>query len=238
LATLMTQSFTINSVYPWGRNRDEYLRMFELDESYRDKAILDCAGGPSSFNAESTAKGWNVISVDPLYQFSAEEIRRRIDETNESLGKEVLKKSDRYSWNRIGTPEELIRTRMDAMTNFLADYDLGLAEKRHINAALPTLPFAEKQFDLALVSHFLFLYEGLGLDFHMASLNELLRVAKEVRIFPLVNLPGATSQHLLPVWKHLKAKQVPIELVPMDYEVQIGGSIMLRLAEHVPDAVR
>jgi len=226
----MTQSFTINSVYPWGRNRNEYLRMFNLDETYRDKTILDCAGGPSSFNAESIAKGWNVISVDPLYQFTAEEIRRRIDETNESLGKEVLKKSDRYSWHRIGTPEELIKTRMDAMSSFLEDYDRGLTEKRYLNAALPTLPFADKQFDVALVSHFLFLYESLGLDFHLASIKELMRVSKEVRIFPLVNLPGATSEHLLLVWKYLKEKQFDVELLPMDYEVQIGGSIMLRVA--------
>lgn len=227
----MTQSFTINNVYPWGRNREEYLRMFDLDDSLASHPVLDCAGGPSSFNAESTRAGWNVVSADPLYQFSASEIRRRIDETHENLAKEVLKKNERYSWRAIGTPEELIKVRMDAMENFLQDYETGLREQRYLNHALPDLPFEDNQFHTALMSHFLFLYEAHDKDFHIASLEELLRVAHEVRVFPLVNLPGDTCMHLLPVWNHFRAKGVTTELLPVNYEVQRGASIMLRLAK-------
>lgn len=227
----MTLTFAINNVYPWGRNREEYLRMFDLtNDEFASQPILDCAGGPSSFNAESTRAGWNVISADPLYQFSAAEIRRRIDDTHENLACEVLKKNERYSWRSIGTPEDLIRVRMDAMNNFLEDYEAGLAEQRYRNLSLPELPFADGEFRLALMSHFLFLYEAHDLDFHIASLTELLRVAREVRAFPLVNLPGDTCQHLLPVWNHFRQRGVTTELIPVNYEVQRGASIMLRLA--------
>ena len=40
---------------------------------------LDGAAGPSSFNAELTAEGHDVTSCDPLYRFTAEGIRARID---------------------------------------------------------------------------------------------------------------------------------------------------------------
>jgi hypothetical protein len=43
--------------------------------------ILECAAGPSSFNAELTAEGHKVTSCDPLYSFTAEAIRARMDAT-------------------------------------------------------------------------------------------------------------------------------------------------------------
>ena len=48
--------------------------------------------------------------------------------------------------------------RMSAMKGFLDDYDLGRYEQRYIAAELPSLPFADGTFALALVSHLLFLY--------------------------------------------------------------------------------
>ena len=54
---------------------------------------------------------------------------------------------------------------------------------------LPTLPFADRSFDLALSSHFLFLYtEQFDESFHRSSIVEMCRVADEVRVFPLLAL--------------------------------------------------
>ena len=46
-------------------------RLFDLNDIDTDTRILDCAGGPASFNAEMTAAGYAVTSTDPLYRFSA-----------------------------------------------------------------------------------------------------------------------------------------------------------------------
>ena len=52
-------------------------------------------------------------------------------------------------------------------------------------------------FDLALSSHFLFLYsEHLDYEFHLESILEMLRVAREVRIFPLLTLKNERSPHV------------------------------------------
>ena len=57
------------------------------------------------------------------------------------------------------------------METFLGDYVAGAAEGRYIDAELPTLPFPDASFDLALSSHFLFLYSAqLGEEFHVMSL--------------------------------------------------------------------
>ncbi len=67
----------LDEVVPWGRSFEEYALMFSLDERHREKRILGVGDGPASFNAEATATGWRVVSVDPIYRFSAAEIQSR-----------------------------------------------------------------------------------------------------------------------------------------------------------------
>lgn len=67
-------------------------------------------------------------------------------------------------------------------------------------ARLPRLPFRTGAFELALVSHLLFLYaEALDAAFHADALREALRVAREVRVLPLLDLDGGPSRHVEPV---------------------------------------
>ena len=119
---------------------------------------------------------------------------------------------------------------MAALRGFLADYDAGRLAGRYVDAALPVLPFADDAFDLALSSHFLFLYSGqFDLDFHVAALREMLRVAAEVRVFPLLQLGGAPSPHVTGVQVTLAATGVRVTVEPVPYEFQRGGNRMLRV---------
>ena len=60
-------SLKLDRVIPWGRCLDEYIGMFSLTSSDLKLAILDCAGGPASFNAEMNRQGQKVISCDRDY---------------------------------------------------------------------------------------------------------------------------------------------------------------------------
>ncbi len=93
---------------------------------------------------------------------------------------------------------------------------------------LPDLPFEKKEFKLALCSHFLFLYsEQYSLVFHIQSITELSRVAKEVRIFPLLELGGIQSRHLDQVIENLNHSGFKADIKKVDYEFQKGGNEML-----------
>jgi ubiquinone/menaquinone biosynthesis C-methylase UbiE len=121
------------------------------------------------------------------------------------------------------------------MRRFLADFDQGKAEGRYVTAPLPSLPFEDGQFDLALVSHLLFLYsEQLDLDFHLAAIEELRRVAKKVRIFPLLTLARKLSPHVDSVCTHLAKMGFRAEICPVSYEFQCGGNKMLRIERNPP----
>jgi len=225
-------AFTLEQVVPWGRSFDEYRRLFALADDDLKLNILGCGDGPASFNAEATRQGFSVVSCDPLYRFSAAQIRRRVEATYDEVMNQTRRNQYEFVWHTIGSIEELGRMRRQAMNEFLADYDEGRRQGRYVDAELPSLPFADRTFELALCSHFLFLYtEQLTADFHEAAVLEMCRVASEVRIFPLLALGAVPSRHVEPVSETLRQRgfQVSIETVP--YEFQRGGHQMMRIRQ-------
>lgn len=220
--------FTLETVVPWGRSYDEYVSMFALFDADLGRSILGCGDGPASFNAVLTRRGGHVISVDPIYRFSGDEIRQRIDETYEIVLNQTRQNRSEFVWERIRDVDELGRIRMDAMNRFLADYTNG--EGRYVAGELPDVCFEDKAFDLALCSHLLFLYsDHLSVDFHMRSIGELSRVAHEVRVFPLLELGAKRSRHLAEVIDRLCHQGYTCHVERVPYEFQKGGNEMLRV---------
>ena len=223
-------SFTLENVVPWGRSYEEYVSMFKLTSLDLQKKILGCGDGPASFNSKMNKNGKPITSIDPVYQFSMNEIKGRVSETYKEILEQLEKNQNDYIWNTIKSPAELGQIRMAAMQEFLADFTLGKAEGRYLEGELPILPFGKNHFDLALCSHLLFLYsEQLSLEFHKQAISEICRVAKEVRIFPLLTLAGNKSMYLNDIENHLKSQghEISIETVP--YEFQRGGNEMMRI---------
>ncbi len=221
-------TFSLEKVVPWGRSFEEYIAMFSLSEDDLDKQILGCGDGPAGFNADLSRRGGTVTSVDPIYRFSVDEIQNRIEETYAVILEQTRKNPDEFIWESIKNVDELGRIRMDAMNRFLADYPQGQKQGRYIAEALPDLGFPDKRFDLALCSHFLFLYSrNLTAGFHIESLVELCRLAHEVRIFPLLEFGAKQSRHLVPVIEYLENNGARCYIEKVDYEFQKGGNEML-----------
>lgn len=119
------------------------------------------------------------------------------------------------------------------MEKFLLDYEAGTIAGRYLPQSLPNLEFADNQFELCLCSHLLFLYsDKLSLDFHIASINELLRISQEVRIFPLLKLDSELSPYLEPVIQDLSSKGFNVQVQPVAYEFQKGGNQMLKISQY------
>jgi len=226
----MNINYKLNSIVPWGRNLEEYKTMFSLSNKDLQKKILGCGDGPSSFNAELTARGGEVTSIDPIYEFTKEQLSKRIDEVAVEVMGMVRQYSSNFIWKNIKNPDELERVRMSAMRAFLADYQQGLEQKRYLFEMLPNLSSKDRSFDLALSSHFLFLYsEHLDFEFHLNAILEMLRVADEVRIFPLMTLNNVYSSHLDKVREALNERGYKSEIIQTEYEFQQGGDEMIKV---------
>jgi hypothetical protein len=230
--------FIRGQVVPWGRSFEEYRRMFALSAADLKLRILGCADGPASFNAEATRRGTAVISIDPLYRLDAKTIRGWIAATYDQMLEQARRNSQRFVWDAIQSVEELGRIRMQAMQAFLDDYDLGKRQGRYVDAELPSIAFPDKSFQLALCSHFLFLYtEHLSKAFHRSAILELCRVACEARIFPLLALDSCASPYVASVVDDLgDSWEVSLETVP--YEFQRGGNQMMRVRPRQTGGVR
>jgi hypothetical protein len=222
--------FTLDQVVPWGRSFDEYRRMFALAPDDLARRILGCGDGPASFNAEAARQGRRVTSCDPAYQFSVGQLQQRIDDTAANVLEQTRKNAGEFVWTSIRSIDELRDVRMAAMRLFIDDFESGKRSGRYIAAALPNLPFDDDTFDLALSSHFLFLYTAqLGEAFHLQAVREMCRVAPEVRIFPLLALGGVLSPLVDVVSHALIADGFSVATEPVPYEFQRGGNHMLRI---------
>lgn len=212
------------NVVPWGRSYTEYVSMFHLSPGFLSKKVLGCGDGPAAFNSVANAFGGNVISIDPIFRYSKKEIEDRIKTTFSEVIDQTKANMDKFNWEQFGSVEGLGKIRMKSMKQFLNDYELGKEEGRYIDAKLPELPFEDQSFDLILNSHFLLLYSHLfDFDFHIKSIEEMLRVGKEVRIFPTVDLNSNESPHLKPIMEKFKHST----LVKVNYEFQKNGNQML-----------
>ena len=221
----------LENVVPWGRNLGEYQKMFLLSAHDLKSKILGCGDGPSSFNQELNLVGIKHISVDPIYQFTKDEIQERIQNTSEIVSEQLRLNHKDFIWNDIKDVDELVDIRLSAMNSFLDDFDGGKKEGRYVYEVLPNLTFEENSFDLVLSSHFLFLYsDNFDLKFHIDSILQMCKISKkEVRIFPLVDLNNKRSKHLEPLIKILNEKAYKTEIVKTNYEFQKGASEMLRI---------
>lgn len=220
-------AFQLNNVVPWGRNMEEYKTMFLLNEEDMKKKIAGFGDGPASFNFEAHCLGCDITSYDPIYQFNKEELEKRIEDVRGIVMQQMSENKDNYIWTKIRDLQQLEQIRMDAMKLFLNDFEVGLSEGRYRYHELPNcLPVEENYYDIGLSSHFLLLYTQLGFDFHIKSIGEMIRVCKEVRIFPVVDLDANQADMISDVIDKFR-KKYDVELKETNYQFQKNANKML-----------
>lgn len=218
----------LQQVVPFGRSLDEYTKLFNLSETDLKKRILSVADGPASFNAEATRQGASVLSIDPIYQFSAAEIQQRFDAVVDDIIEQVRNTPNDWVWSYHASPDALKASRVQSIQTFLADFEQGKAEGRYRVGELPNIDVAPGQFDLVLCSHFLFLYsDHVDYDLHRDAVFALLKVSPEVRIFPLLTLMLERSPYLDPLMQELMEAGYDVSIQQTAYEFQKGGNEML-----------
>jgi hypothetical protein len=225
-----TTRYELSRVLPWGRSFDEYVRMFNLNDDDLNGTILGCADGPAGFNAEMHLRGRRVISCDPIYRFTRQQLKAQIKHASAVISEQTRKNTGNFIWSSIGSIKELREIRLSAMRKFLDDFEEGKEQRRYIVAELPILPFDNGAFDIALCSHLLFLYsDRLSLEFHRKSIMQLCRVAEDVRIFPLIDLDLKPSPYIQPIASGLEKDGFAVSIERVNYEFQRGGNEMLRI---------
>lgn len=225
-----TERFEVEGFALIGRTFEEYVRMFDLDPSdLVGRSVLDCPSGVGSFVRTANERGIDTTGVDVVYGQSAVELTQQASADYERVVAQLPEKRSLFEWGFYGDIDGRARCLKRAYEGFLEDFETN--RNRYVHAALPSLPFDSDAFSVILSAHFLFLYgDRLDLDFHLASLRELSRVAnEEVRVFPLAELDTQQYQELDTVVRTLTREGYTVERVGVPFEFQRGATEMLRI---------
>lgn len=233
--------FKLASVAFFGRSFAEYEEMFEFTpEQWRGKKVLDVASGPASFAAEAKRHGISVTACDPRYgsdsgalqslaSFDIDTCMAKTKETPQHFLRTCDEEHDRFKAEKLR-----------ALKKFAEDYTASDAVERYVKASLPDLPFEHGQFDIALCATLLFVYSDISsggvlpdspfdYDFHFASVRELLRVAREVRIYPLKGMNMDVHPYLTKLLDDLSHLDIKQELRPARFRDIKGADQFLTI---------
>lgn len=214
----------------WGHDIDEYREMFDLSVDDLNTRILEYGCGPSAINAQLHAVSQLVVSCDPLFTDDKAAIFKQVSRIFDDMVVRVVQNQHSFDFSRYGNLDALIAKRREGLATFFADYEAGHAENRYLPVTDYHLPFTDFSFDFALSSHYLFAdLDDQDIEFHLQVIRELARVAKEVRIFPLIDRKGQPSPFLGPVLLGLQQENYGTEVREVSYHLQPSGNAMLRV---------
>lgn len=207
-----------------------YRDMFLLtDDELATGPILDCPAGASPFGAQVRALGGDVVSVDPAYAIPRAELVARARFDADRVADWQRANPAVFDWSYLRSPDAMNRSWREAIEEFAADFAPDSA--RYAAATLPTLPYPDRHFALAVSGFLLFVYpELLDTGDHLAALLELSRVTRgEVRVYPLHDTVGAPYAALPGLRAALHERGVATELrsTGCSYAPQPGSDLML-----------
>ena len=215
----------------WGHCLHDYMEMFNLtEEMLAENKIIEYGAGVTSFNREMTDRQLKVTSIDPMYRLSLEEIKAKANSIFDTTVLKIKQNKDKYNWKTNQGLKELLEKRRQGMEIFYNDYEQGKSEGRYVVAEEgAALDCENYSFDLALITHHLFVNFGeRGVEAHISLIKEMIRVAGEVRIFPLLSKNGQVSKLLGPVMLNLQQQDIGLEVRQVASQLQKSGNAMLR----------
>ncbi len=137
----------LDRVVFFGRTFEEYLKMFALTlADIEGRSVLDCPSGPGWLCRGGQKKGTECHRIRPDVSPIASGLRRIAMGDIEST-KEKIANDPNFPKANLETYHHEKRK---AWSSSFQDYSEGVKQGRYVPASLPSLPFADGQFDLVL----------------------------------------------------------------------------------------
>lgn len=213
-----------------GHDLNDYKDMFCLTDSELNSNILEYGCGPTAFNSQQQDIGHKTISFDKLFSLPVQDLKNQINSDFDVMVERINKNQDQFNLKDNNSLKVVIEKRRSGITRFIKDFKQGVKDKRYLPIDNNKLPFSDFSFDIAVCSHYLFSeLTSLDIKSHLMIIKELARVAKEVRIFPLIKHDGEISTLLGPILLELQNENYGTEIKEVPYSLQKNGNAMLRV---------
>lgn len=214
----------------WGHSLADYQKMFALEDGDLAKKIIEVASGPSSFNMEMTQHGQKVVSIDEMFGLPMDELKEHAEAEFAKHVTAIKAHASKFNWGDYGQLEELVKSRRAGMQKFFSDFVAGSTERRYRPGTAIQLPEADFKYDIALISHHLLSkFDEESINYDINVIKELVRVADEVRIFPLLDNNADISEAVGPVMLALQQDDIAVEIKEVPYNLQDKANAMMRV---------
>lgn len=214
----------------FGHQLDEYEEMFALSPKDFDLSILEYGSGITAVNKTLSARNKKIISIDPSFSLNKKDLANKSTEIFNQMIKIVKNNASKFNFSKYSGLNGLIAKRREGIKEFFKDYENGKKQLRYLPANHDSINFKDFTFDYALSSHYFFAGDdNEHLQHYIKIIKELARVAKEVRIFPLIDKFGQPSPLLGPILLELQNNNYGVEVREVDYHLQPQGNAMLRV---------
>lgn len=224
---------SINEICGLGYSVDDYKKMFDLSDDDLNRNILDYRSGANVFCQEIYNQNKSEASIikacDPIYQMNITDLKKLAKASIDKLNQEYKANKSKFTLNTADF-EKFIEQRINNINIFFSEFEVNKNNNLYTLDSLPSLSFEDEKFDLALVNYYFFSYsEILGLDYIVAGLKELIRVANEVRIFPLVNHSGEYSDAVPMVLGKLQENDLGAEIKEVEFGLWQSENAMMKV---------
>jgi hypothetical protein len=213
-----------------GYHIDDYRQMFGLVDADFNASLLEYCSGVTAVNAELHARHQSMTSCDPWFANDLTHLEQLAHSNFKAAVHALQQRSPQSNSSHQTALAALIDTRRKGIEAGLNDYESGRSQKRYLPLENHRLPFDDFMFDIALCANWFFSdIKQQDVEFHVDSIRELVRVAKEVRIFPLVGENGEPSSLLGPTLLKLQQANFGVEIRKVDVHAPMNGDAMLRV---------
>lgn len=223
---MTNQNFPVKD---WIYNLDDYRQIFNLTDQEIQKGTLDYPGGVSSVNAELYALGQTIISAGPSYRLSPKEMQGHAKQILQNKITNLRQNVELLSTPNEQTINNVIQRWQLSTEQFLADYELGKKQGRYIVLDPPPFTTIEQTFELLLCTDFLFNKALSPTHSSQQLMDELCKLATEIRVFPLPDAKKIIAAELGPIMLDFQQRNYGIEVRAVNYPLRSDANAFLRI---------
>jgi hypothetical protein len=211
----------------WIYNLADYRQIFGFIDTELPKKVLDYPAGISSVNAELYAQGKRIVSCDPAYHFSTQQMQQHAQQILQHNIQHLQQHQNILSNNQA--IDEIIQRWRHSTEVFLADYATGKQQGRYRIIELPPAPEPDGAFELLFCTDLLFNSSVRALYSPQNLINALIGLATDVRIFPLSDEKNVIAGELGPILLAFQQQNFGVEIRAVNSSQRRDANAMLRI---------
>jgi hypothetical protein len=214
------------TAFGWIHTYEDYLKIFALSDHDLEKNIIIYPAGISNFVAKLPKRNITAVAADENYQMPPMEIDKYVSDRIHKLEEKL---------NTIGIKNNnkniILQKARESAEDFKNDFPAGKLEGRYQAMQMPLLPVRNQKYEIALCPRCPLQNKDKNHNKALDIINELCRIAYDVRVFVSVSDQESFKHSLGPLLIQLQDKDTFITINDIAIKTPNTHTAMLRITQ-------